>query len=82
MNREKIDERIKNNLFSAKPEVVLSAIESVKTKGNKLYIPLLFDLLNSSPGHEIETEIKNLLETIKDKNAVNSFMRAIEDEKY
>ena len=82
MNREKIDERIKNNLFSAKSEVVLSAIEWVKTKGNKLYIPLLFDLLNSSPGHEIETEIKNLLETIKDKNAVNIFMRAIEDEKY
>jgi hypothetical protein len=43
---------------------------------------MLFDLLNSSPEIEIETEIKNLLGTIKDKNTVNSFMRAIEDDKY
>jgi len=82
MNTEKIDEQLKKNLFSAKTDVVISAIESVKTKGYKLYIPMLFDLLNSSPEHEIETEIKNLLGTIKDKNTVNSFMRAIEDEKY
>jgi hypothetical protein len=82
MNTEKIDEQLKKNLFSAKTDVVISAIEKVKEKGNKLYIPLLFDLLNSSPEIEIETEIKNLLGTIKDKNTVNSFMRAIEDDKY
>ncbi len=82
MNIEKIDEQIKKNLFSANTEVVVSAIEKVKEKGNKLYIPLLFDLLNSSPEPEIETEIKNLLGTVKDKSTVNSFMRAIEDDKY
>lgn len=82
MNTEKIDEQLKKNLFSAKTEVVISAIELVKIKGNKLYIPLLFDVLNSSPEHEIQTEIKNLLGTIKDKTAINSFMRAIEDDKY
>jgi hypothetical protein len=82
MNTEKIDEQLKKSLFSAKTDVVISAIEKVKEKGNKLYIPLLFDLLNSSPEIEIETEIKNLLGTIKDKNTVNSFMRAIEDDKY
>jgi hypothetical protein len=82
MNTEKIDEQLKKSLFSAKTDVVISAIEKVKEKGNKLYIPVLFDLLNSSPEIEIETEIKNLLGTIKDKNTVNSFMRAIEDDKY
>jgi hypothetical protein len=82
MNTEKIDEQIKTNLFSAKTEVVVSAIEAIQRKGNKLYLPVLFDLLNSSPGHEIETEIKNLLGTVKDKTSVNSFMRAIEDDKY
>jgi hypothetical protein len=61
---------------------VISAIESIQAKGNKLYIPILFELLNSSPEHEIETEIKNLLGTVKDKTSVNSFMRAIEDDKY
>jgi hypothetical protein len=82
MNTEKIDDQLKKNLFSAKTDVVISAIEKVKEKGNKLYIPLLFELLNSSPEFEIETEIKNLLGTIKDKNTVNSFMRAIEDDKF
>lgn len=82
MNQGKIDEQIKKNLFSANTDVVISAIEAIQKRGNKLYIPILFDLLNSSPELEIETEIKNLLGTIKDKEAVNSFLRAIEDEKY
>ncbi len=82
MNQVKINEQVKKNLFSANTEIVISAIEAIKTKGNKLYLPILFDLLNSSPEEEIETEIKNLLGTIKDKESINSFMRAIEDDKY
>lgn len=82
MHHLKIDEQIKKNLFSANTDLVISAIETIKNKGNKLYIPILFDLLNSFPEPEIEKEILYLLETVKDKEAVNSFMRAIEDDKY
>ncbi|HSO86353.1 MAG TPA: HEAT repeat domain-containing protein [Draconibacterium sp.] len=82
MNQGKIDEQIKKNLFSTKTDVVISAIEAIQRKGNKLYIPVLFDLLNSSPETEIESEIINLLGTVKDKETVNSFVRAIEDDKY
>ncbi len=82
MNQVKINEQVKKDLFSANSEIVISAIETIKKKGNKLYIPILFDLLNSSPEVEIETEIKSLLETVKDKESINSFMRAIEDDKY
>jgi hypothetical protein len=82
MTQEKIDEQIKKNLFSVKTDIVLSAIEAVQKKGNKLYIPILLDLLNSSPEPEIATEIKNLLGTVKDKESINGFMRAIEDERY
>ena len=82
MNQLKIDEQIKKNLFSANTDVVISALESIKNKGNKLYIPILFDLLNSAPGPEIETDIKSLLETVKDKDSINTFMRALEDEKF
>jgi hypothetical protein len=82
MSQLKIDEQIKNNLFSANADVVISAIEEIQKKGNKLYLPVLFDLLNSNPEPEIETEIKNLLGTVKDKESVNPFMRAIEDDKY
>lgn len=82
MSQEKIDEQIKKNLFSANTEVVLSAIEAIKNKGNKLYIPILFDLLNSMPEPEIEIEIQNILGTVKDKDTINGFIRAIEDERY
>lgn len=82
MKQGKIDEQIKKNLFSSNTEVVLSAMEDVRKKGNKLYIPMLLDLLNSMPEQEVEKEIKNLLGTVKDKETINSFMRAIEDEKY
>ena len=82
MHQLKIDEQIKKNLFSANTDVVISAIETIKNKGNKLYLPILFDLLNSLPEPEIEREIMDVLETVKDKEAVNSFMRAIEDDKY
>ena len=82
MNQGKIDEQIKKNLFSANTDVVISALEAIRKKGNKLYIQILFDLLNSSPEPEIETEIINLLGTVKDKESVNSFLRAIEDDKY
>jgi hypothetical protein len=38
--------------------------------------------LNSSVEPEIKTEIKNLLGTVKDKETINGFMRAIEDDRY
>lgn len=82
MKQEKIDEQIRTKLFSSDTNVVVSAIETIERKGNKLYLPMIFDLLNSFPEPEIETEIKNLLGTVKDKEVINSFMRAIEDEKY
>ena len=82
MSQIKIDEQIKKNLFSAKTEIVISAIEAIKKNGNKLYIPILFDLLNSMPEPEIETEIKSLLGNVKDKDSINGFMRAVEDDKY
>ena len=82
MKQEKIDEQIRTKLFSSDTNVVVSAIETIERKGNKLYLPMIFDLLNSFPEPEIETEIKNLLGTVKDKEVINSFMRAIENEKY
>ena len=82
MKQEKIDEQIRTKLFSSDTNMVVSAIETIERKGNKLYLPMIFDLLNSFPEPEIETEIKNLLGTVKDKEVINSFMRAIEDDKY
>lgn len=80
--KNEINPKIKQDLFSKNPETVISAINSTKEVGNKLYIPILFDLLNSKPEHEIEVEITKLLGTVKDNDSVNTFMRAIEDDKY
>ena len=82
MNNNKINQQIKINLFSPKTEIVLDALKQIKSVGNSLYIPILFDLLVTSPEQEIEQEIKSILGNVKDKQSVNSFMRGIEDEKY
>lgn len=79
---EKVNINIKENLLSTNTKVAISAINSVKEKGNKLYIPILFDLLNSNPGKEVEDEIIKLLATIKDKETITNFIQAIENKKY
>jgi len=82
MNKQKIDQRIQQNLFSANNQVVISAISEIKEKGNSLYLPLLFEVLTSGPDKEVEKEITELLGTVKEKDSVNTFMRAVEDERY
>lgn len=82
MKTQNINEKIKLALFSADVEMVKMAIEKISNEGNRLYLPLLFDLLNTLPEHEVELEIIKLLGSVKDKESVNSFMRAIENEKY
>lgn len=82
MTAEKIDEKIKEHLFSTDTQVATSAIQKIKSVGNKLYLPLLFDLLNSNPEKEVEDEIKNLLATVKDKSTVESFIHILENEIY
>lgn len=82
MKTQNINEKIKLALFSDDVETVKMAIEKISNEGNRLYLPLLFDLLKTLPEHEVELEIIKLLGSVKDKESVNSFMRAIEDEKY
>ena len=82
MTTEKINPKIKENLFSSNPGTVIAAINKIKEKGNKLYIPLLFDMLNSQPEKEIENEILKLLATVRDKETTESFIVAITNKKY
>ncbi len=82
MKEDKINQQIKQDLFSSRTEVVIEALKKVKQKGNRLYIPLLFDLLVATSEPEVENEINNILGSVKDKQTINSFMRGIEDDKY
>jgi hypothetical protein len=82
MTSEKVNSTIKEHLFATDTKTVLSAIRTIKKKGNKLYIPILFDLLNSKPEKEIEDEIKQLLATVKDKGSVVSFIEAVQNKNF
>lgn len=82
MKEEKIDTAIRDRLFSAKPEVVVSAIQTLKETGNITYLPVFFDLLSTKPENEIKKEILNLLASIKDKKAVPVITEALKEKKY
>lgn len=82
MNTEKLDPKIKNDLFSPNAERVVSAINHIKERGNKLYLPILFELLASQPEDIVATEIKKLLGSVKSKDAVSYFAEALVTEKF
>ena len=82
MNKTKINEALKKQLFSADTEKVLAAINVLKDKGNKDYLPILFELTLAENGAEIDKEIQKLLGTIKDKETIPVFIATLQDDKY
>jgi hypothetical protein len=82
MTKQKLDQEIQKKLFSANQEQTLSALNTLKTEGNKLYLPMLFDLLLSNPEEEVKKEIIKILGTIKMKDTVPVFTDALEQDKY
>ncbi len=82
MNKPKIDSVIRDRLFSADPEVVLAAIESLKEKGNSEYLPILFELLLAGAETEVRTSILKLLGTVKDKETIPVFVAALQNTKF
>ncbi|MDX8339235.1 HEAT repeat domain-containing protein [Draconibacterium sp. IB214405] len=82
MNKTKISETIKKELFSAETDKVLAAINTLKEKGNKDYLPILFELMLTDNDAQIEKELQKLLGTIKDKETIPVFINALQEDKY
>jgi hypothetical protein len=82
MDNINLEKNLKNDIFSADTGVAVAALKIIKEKGNKLYLPMLFDLLVSSPEDEIGTEIKSILGSVKQRDAVPVFVEALKEEKY
>lgn len=82
MSTQKLDTHIKNDLFATNTERVISAIDRIKVRGNKFYLPMLFELLASQPEADVEKEIEQLLSTVKSKESVPFFVEALENEKF
>jgi len=82
MVQKKINQDTKNKLFSTDNNEVIAAINTLKEKGNKEYLPILFELLVSEPEQEIRNEIVKLLGTIKDVDTIPVLIEALQIEKY
>jgi hypothetical protein len=82
MKQPKINETIRNKLFSRNTETVITAIRSLKESGNKSYLPILFELLSTKPETEVRAEIIKLLGSVKDKATIPVFTEALQNEKY
>jgi len=77
MKKSKTDKIIISNLFSGSPEIATKAIMQIKEKGNKHYLPALFELLVSNAEKEVEKETLKLLGSVKEKDTVPVFVEAI-----
>lgn len=82
MNKAKIDQTIKTQLFSADKDKVLTALQKLKAAGNKGYLPILFELMVAGCETEVENEIKKLLGTVKDKETIPVFVHALQEEHF
>lgn len=82
MNGGKIDKNIEVRLLSGRSVSVLTALNEIKTKGNIVYLPLLFNLLNSSPDAQIEKEILHILGTLKIQEAASVMAGALQNSDY
>ena len=82
MKPQKIDTATRDKLFSANTEIVLATIDSLREKGNKEYLPMLFDILVSAPEDEVQNAILKLLGTVKDKETIPVFIEVLRNEKY
>jgi hypothetical protein len=82
MANKKLNKKIEADLFSAQPETVISALNTLKKEGNVNYLPHLFELLNSSPGEKVENEIITLLNNLKVSKAAPILAEALTAPKY
>lgn len=82
MTNKKLDKKLKSDLFSAKTETAIAALNTLKKEGNANYLPLLFDLLKSEPEQNVEDEIKKILGSLKVREAAPILVEALQESKY
>lgn len=77
-----INKAITQQLFSTNTKEVLSAIKQLGEKGNKEYLPILFEILTTNTDKQVSESICKLLGNIKDKETIPVFISALKEEKY
>ncbi len=85
MNNEegnRIQENVLKGLKSSDSQKVIETIAELRESGNVAYIPLLLDMLISTPDTEIRKKIRELFSNLKDNDAIPIIISAIQDPRY
>jgi hypothetical protein len=82
MTNKKRNKQLESDLFSAKTETVISALNTLKKEGNVNYLPLLFDLLKAGPEQNVEDEIVKILGSLKVREAAPVLVDALQEAQY
>jgi hypothetical protein len=77
-----IQENVLKGLKSSDSQKVIETIGELRESGNVAYIPLLLDLLSSTPEIEIKKKIRELFSNLKDSDAISIIISAILDPKF
>ncbi|MDD2563520.1 MAG: HEAT repeat domain-containing protein [Salinivirgaceae bacterium] len=75
-----VDKKLLEQLYSPNEEVILKAIQVIKEKGNLDYIPTLLTVFEKTEIGEIQKNITNLLNDIKDPKVAPIFVELIQKE--
>lgn len=82
MNQNKIDKELVSKLQSGKSSVIQQALGEVRSEGNVLIIPFLFDVIATNKGEAIVEEVIKTICDIKDKEAVIPIVESIQRQDY
>ncbi len=82
MEKKRTDIELEKKLTSKSSAEVIRALEIIKDKGDESILPQLFDLLSSAPEAIIESEIIDILNNLKRKEARSILTNALQNPDY
>lgn len=77
MSKKRIDEKKIKQLNSSDIVEVLTGIKEIRNHGNFLYIPELVRILRSNPVSEVQREIAELFNDLRDNKVISGIMKEI-----
>ncbi|HZL12413.1 MAG TPA: HEAT repeat domain-containing protein [Prolixibacteraceae bacterium] len=82
INSQKDHENILNELQSVDTLKVIATLEELRVSGKVSDIPVLVELLHTSPNPEIKAKIVGLFSNLKESEAIPLMIEAIQNPKY
>jgi hypothetical protein len=77
--KRKLDEQLLKKLRSGDEITILKAIHDLRSSGNLDYIPVLFEILNSSGSEAVHREMAVFFADIKDARVIPLYIQGLKD---